>query len=122
MRRAEYIAQQQRKARRKTTPRPPTYREMRALRFPTYTGWDGSQLWRELHNETIPTPETVERVIARVCRFCLSRAYALRLKLPPRFDSLEEYRRWTVEFHDAVNAEVGNALVGWDAARKLYGW
>lgn len=90
--------------------------------FPAYNGYDGRRWWKELHEELHPSPDTVERVISRVCWMCRPRARALLKLHPIDFTSPDAYRRSTVIYHDAVNADVGNPTFGYEAAAKLYGW
>lgn len=61
--------------------------------------------WAELHTKKDATPEWFQRWLNRVPNFgcgCKDKAEAILLLIPPRYD---DWFAWSVEFHNAINAD-----------------
>lgn len=85
----------------------------------------GSDLWRELHACSAPTPQWFAQWLRRVpyiggCR--CSQSFAEILKLyPPVFRTAAEFFAWGVKVHNMVNVHLNKPVMSLDAARAIYG-
>jgi hypothetical protein len=66
-------------------------------------------LWAELHSKKNPTQEWFESWLLRVPEFCGCQT-SFREYLPTNPPRYDDWRRWSVEAHNWVNAKLGKPL------------
>lgn len=83
----------------------------------------GRAAWAKLHSEPHGTPEWFAEwaatSIPRGCG-CSGSANTLLELCPPRYDSPEEWFRWTVEFHNLVNRKLNKPELTLDEALAIW--
>jgi hypothetical protein len=82
----------------------------------------GRAAWRALHSEPLGTPEWFARwqkLIPTGCG-CRQSANNLLTLCPPRYDSLDAWFDWTVEYHNLVNAKLNKPAMPLGQARALW--
>lgn len=85
----------------------------------------GRECWAVLHGMTEPTPEKVRQWVATVPAInCGCRKFARDYirDNPPPCEAIQAFRRWTFDFHCAVDRKTRDPLVSWEAACEQWGW
>lgn len=93
----------------------------------------GPRRWYRLHLLAIglcpqPSPEQKRDALRRLweevrdlpCQECKGHAARYLLAHPPTLESGNAAERWVFDFHNAVNARVGNPLLSWEDYKSLY--
>lgn len=85
----------------------------------------GRAAWRRLHAMTAWTESSLQAWLDSVPSIaCDCRRFAREYIAgnPPPFGDLARCRRWSYEFHCAVDQKIGDAPITWEQAVQEWGW
>lgn len=82
------------------------------------------EIWRVIHTCANPDQQFIAWIRRQIsgCGGCLSHFNAMLQVLPPALDSLENWRRRTVEWHNHVNKNRGVPVWTMEQAAQRWGW
>jgi len=85
----------------------------------------GRRAWKRLHQMQNWSPEAIQSWLESVPSIsCDCRAFARKYvaENPPPHGDLAACRRWSFDFHCAVDRKVGDTPMSWKEATRRWGW